>query len=134
MLKNMVRGEFKTDIRYQLTFDDSNGCGFAFPCDIDGNIIPFTDGDPVSPAALENLEWCRQHPEKFTRAGEIVEIRQSYREPNRGTCACGQTVELYDQFYGACQCPECGRWYNLFGQELLPPDQWETDPSEEEYY
>ena len=43
-------------------------------------------------------------------------------------------VELWDQYYGACQCPECGKWYNLFGQSLLPPDCWEEDPSEEEYY
>jgi hypothetical protein len=28
---------------------------------------------------------------------------------------------------GANECPHCGQWYNVFGQELLPPDQWEED-------
>ena len=38
-----------------------------------------------------------------------------------------ETVYLYDRYRAACQCPKCGRWYNLFGQELLPPEMWEED-------
>ena len=48
--------------------------------------------------------------------------------------ANGNLLELWDQYYGACRCPKCGKWYNLFGQSLLSPDYWEMDPSEEEYY
>jgi hypothetical protein len=37
----------------------------------------------------------------------------------RGTCSCGREIAiLYDD--SAC---ECGRYYNLYGQELIPPDQ-----------
>lgn len=28
---------------------------------------------------------------------------------------------------GACQCPKCGKWYNIFGQALLDPEFWEDD-------
>lgn len=48
-----------------------------------------------------------------------------YKPPAYGTCHCGGTVELTDEYMGACECPNCGQWYNLFGQELLPPDMWE---------
>ena len=57
-----------------------------------------------------------------------------YKEPAHGTCICGEEVSLWDQYYGACECPKCGRWYNLFGQELVAPEHWETDPAEEEYW
>jgi hypothetical protein len=26
---------------------------------------------------------------------------------------------------GACQCENCGQWYNIFGQELIDPEYWE---------
>lgn len=48
------------------------------------------------------------------------------REPRYGKCEeCGARVDLdgYD-YMGAVQCPKCGQWYNLNGEELLPPDQW----------
>lgn len=27
--------------------------------------------------------------------------------------------------YCARECPHCGQWYNLFGQRLKHPDEWE---------
>ena len=65
--------------------------------------------------------------EAFKRGNEVVEIRLEYKEEDRGTCRCGETVYLHDQYRAACQCPKCGRWNNLFGQELLPPEMWEED-------
>lgn len=118
MLKNIIRGERVTRIDYSLDFDLDNNGGFTFPCDENGNVGELTQ------AAVKNLEWCRSHPEKFTEFGVIRSRRYSWREPDRGTCACGRTVYLENQYMGACEC-ECGRWYNLFGQELLPPDQWQ---------
>ena len=50
-----------------------------------------------------------------------------YREPAHGICRCGEEVTLIDEYMGSCQCENCGQWYNLFGQELLPPNQWEED-------
>ena len=134
MLKDIIRGEYITDISYALEYMFDANSGFSFPCDENGKLIPPIKGQPINPAALENLEWCRQHPEKFVRAGEVVVRRREWKEPDRGTCICGETVTLENQYYGACQCPKCGRWYNLFGQSLLPPEQWHMDPGEEEYY
>lgn len=128
MLKNMTPRERKTFVRFELVFDDGHNSGFGFPCDESGNLLN------LQGAAKKNLEWCRAHPEKFVRFDEVEIIRQTYTEPARGTCVCGATVILEDQYYGACQCPNCGHWYNLFGQSLLPPDEWEIDPSNDELY
>lgn len=131
MLKNYKQGEWKTVIEYGLVFDDGHGNGFCFPCDREGKLLESKDQNP---AAYENYQSCMKHPERFVRFDEIERYEWEYREPGRGTCICGAEVELNDQYYGACQCPECGRWYNLYGQRLLPPEQWEHDPSEEEYW
>lgn len=47
-------------------------------------------------------------------------------EFNTGECECGETVTLYNQYLGACECPKCGRWYNIWGQELNPPHTWSS--------
>ena len=117
MLKDIVRGGRVTETHYTLDFDYDDCGGYTFPCDQDGNVAELLQ------PAMENLAWCRSHPEKFTRFGVIKKHRQSWREPDRGTCVCGRTVYLENEYMGACQC-ECGRWYNLFGQSILPPDQW----------
>ena len=122
MLSSIIRGEYVTEVRYELAFDDGHGNGYGFPCDANGVV-----NEELTPDALHNLEYCRQHPEAFKRANEVVEIRLQYKEEDRRTCRCGETVYLYDQYRAACQCPKCGRWYNLFGQELLPPEMWEED-------
>ena len=129
MLKNYTRGEWKTDRWYEINYDREDGSGFAFPCDEYGNPDP-----DMNPAALKNLEWCRSHADEFVVAGEIVSRKNTYREPASGVCSCGHRVELWDQYMGACSCEKCGRWYNLFGQELLPPEQWEQDGEYEEAF
>lgn len=129
MIKDFTPGEWKTDIFYELVWDDGHGNGFGFPCSADGEVEPLDNKD-----AQANLEYCRSHPEKFARAGFVEKYKNTYREPNRGTCSCGERIELWNEYYGACSCPKCGKWYNLFGQELLPPEDWEEDPSEEEAY
>lgn len=121
MLRNIIRGERKTIVEHEMVFFYDNTGGFSFPCDENGNVLPLK-----YQAAVENLEWCRSHPEEFS----IIEIRhhrRSWREPDSGTCHCGERVELVNEYCGACQCPKCGQWYNLFGQELLPPEEWEMD-------
>jgi len=122
MLTNIIRGEYVTEVRYELDFDDGHGNGYGFPCDANGVV-----DEGLTPDTLRNLEYCRQHPEAFKRANEVIEIRLQYKEEDQGTCRCGETVYLHDQYLAACQCPKCGRWYNLFGQELLPPEEWEED-------
>ena len=44
-----------------------------------------------------------------------------------GLCKCGQEVLLMDTYMGATDCPNCGQWYNVFGQELKDPDEWGLD-------
>ncbi len=118
MLKNMTSREQKTFVRYELVFDDGHNNGFAFPCNESGVV------EKLHEAGKKNLEWCKAHPEEFVRANEVVTIRQNYTEPAHGTCDCGATVVLENQYCGACQCPQCGHWYNLFGESILPPERW----------
>ena len=33
-------------------------------------------------------------------------------------------TKLFNQYLGACECPKCGQWYNLSGQELNPVNTW----------
>ena len=126
MIKNYVPAERKKEISYDLIFyyNEERG-GFGFPCDQAGNLLPFRFD-----AARENYEYCMAHPEEFETFAEVRKFVSRYTEPAHGTCTCGSEVTLYDQYCGACQCEKCGRWYNLFGQELLPPEQWESDPYE----
>lgn len=128
MLKDITRPKRKVFVEYELVFDDGANNGFGFPCDAAGNPLP-----GLMPEAIENLEWAKRHPEKFVRFNEVVEFRRFRTEPGHGTCSCGAEVTLEDVYYGACPCENCGRWYNLFGQELLEPEYWETDPSDDEY-
>ncbi len=132
MLHNFVPAERKTEVSYDLTFwydEDRETGGFCFPCDRVGKVLPFQYEE-----AKQNYENCMAHPEQFKVFAEVQKFVNHYTEPAHGTCSCGEEVELYDQYYGACQCPKCGQWYNLFGQSLVPPECWEHDPAEEEYW
>ena len=125
MLKNITRRQRKTFFEYRRDFDYGDGSGFCFDCDKDGNLLPMPE------AAMRNYQECLAHPERFETFNKVIRIEHTYTENAHGTCICGRDVELYDQYRGACQC-ECGRWYNLFGQELIDPRYWEDD--DEDYY
>ena len=129
MLKNYVPVQYYEKIEYEVVFDDGCYNGFGFPCDEDGNLP-----EDLNDAAKENYKYCMDHPEKFERYNKVIARKYRVRDDAHGTCSCGHEVQLYDAYYGACQCDKCGKWYNLFGQELLPPENWEHDPSEEEYW
>lgn len=47
------------------------------------------------------------------------------RTANTGECECGFKFTLIcpPPLY-ACECPECGRWYNCVGQTLKNPSEW----------
>lgn len=119
---NYRRSTIEEEITYELTFDNGMYNGFGFPCDENGNVPK-----DLNEAARENLAYCLAHPEKFARYNKVVRFVRHVRVPARGTCRCGQEVELYNQYYGACQCPNCGQWYNTGGQELIPPKEWGWD-------
>ena len=109
----------------ELVFDDGRGNGFVFPCHEDG-----TPKKPMNEGAMENYEYCLKHPEKFSRFNEVIHRETSWRNPRIGTCECGETFPMLSQYQGALQCPKCGQWYSLSGQELLPPDRWGWDGTE----
>lgn len=118
MISNFKNGEEKTDVWYELVFDDGHYNGFYFPCDKDGNVSNLNEGMQA------NYEFCKANPDRFVRFGKVVEQKRRYTEPNTGECECGEVIELYNQYLGACECPKCGRWYNIWGQELNPPHTW----------
>ena len=120
MLKNYTPRESHTIVEHSLVFFyDENG-GFAFPCDASGNVAI----SELSDCAMNNLTDCIAHPERFKYFNEIRTERRRVSDPAHGTCQCGEEVYLYDAYMGACECPNCGRWYNLFGQELNNPSTW----------
>lgn len=120
MIKDYAPARYVTITDHELVFDDGHNNGYGFPCDESGHLLPGLAG-----AAVENYNWCMTHPEKFVRWNRIISLKRRYRENATGRCSCGERIELWDAYKGACDCPRCGRWYNLFGQELLPPEHWE---------
>ena len=124
MLHNYVPSKYYTAVDYELVFDDGYYNGYSFPCDENGNLL---QSEEENPAAYANMRWCLEHPEKFERFNKIIKYTRQARDNAHGICICGHEVELWNQYMGACQCPECGRWYNLFGQELVPFEHWEED-------
>ena len=128
MLRIVTPRTPKTITYYELVFDDGENNGFGFPCDKHGNLI-----GKLSDSALANLSYAKSNPQKFVRYNEVVEYVDNYIEPAHGICRCGNEVILEDMYYGACRCEKCGQWYNIYGQELVPPEYWEIDPSEEEW-
>ena len=123
MLRNYVPSERKTIVTYEREFlyPDMNS-GFGFPCDESGNLLELSN-----PYAIANYNDCMAHPEKFEVFNHIRKNKHTYKENAHGTCECGNEVSLWDEYLGACECPNCGRWYNLFGQELKAPRYWEED-------
>lgn len=127
-MKDFKMGEIVTQEDYELAFDDGHNNGYGFPCDKKGNVM--IDEDNIG--AKENYEWCLAHKERFVRAGEVIVYRWSYRENNSGICNCGNKIELYNEYLGGCECPHCGQWWNLFGQELTDPSTWVDEDDYEE--
>lgn len=130
MLKNYTPAKWVEETYYELVFDDGRGNGLCFPCDEAGNILPAPVNDSVDHKAVDearrrNRDYALAHPEKYVRFNKVIKQTHGYKELAHGLCECGKEVYLYNEYMGACECPECGQWYNLFGQELLPPNQWE---------
>ena len=127
MIKDFIKGEEKQHIEYELEFTDNKGNGFAFPCNRLGEVSELT------PEGKNNYEWCLEHRGQFDVSGVVKRISWWYKEQNSGICKCGNRIELFDQYMGACECPHCGQWWNLFGQELRDPSEWEMISYDDEY-
>ena len=125
MLKIIKERTTHTEVEYHIEFTDADGCGFRFPCDSNGN-IQFSVIPELRKAQLDNYNYAMSNKERFTQQyAEFVTRRYTVTDDAVGRCICGAEVELSDQYQGACSCPGCERWYNRYGQELLPPEYWE---------
>ena len=111
--------EYYIEFRYK----DDPEAGFCFPATSTGA----PDFSRMTPEAKANYEACLT--DKRLTEGEFTKREWTYVHPALGVCSCGKEVVLDGGYQGATQC-ECGRWYNLFGQELRDPRYWEED---EEY-
>lgn len=120
MIKNFVPSEWKEEEYYELLFFVDDDGGWAFPCDKDGHILE----DEMTDAAKNNYLHCLVNPQDFKYYKKVKRRTQRYKENARGTCNCGEEIELYNEYMGACECPNCGQWWNLFGQELNPVETW----------
>ena len=109
-----------THVSRTVEFDDIKDPGSGYSFDIGD------DGEPVfnSEEAKENYELCMS--QKLPLTGPYYrEYRWNVTEPAEGKCSCGTIVRLEDQYLGACSCPNCGQWYNVFGERLIDPEYWE---------
>ena len=127
MIKEYTPSHKVEEIIYRVRFDGHENSR-TFECDENGNLLPDT-----SEELKKSYEWCMHHPEKFPYAfNEIEKDVRKYKEPATGICNCGHKIYLQNEYLGACECPECGQWWNLFGQELKPLSQW-NDNGELDY-
>lgn len=120
MLRDIKEPERRRQEYYRRDFQvigEPKGCGFSFACDSEGTLTSRNEGQK------ENFAFAIAHPEKFVDLGVVKHVSE-YLVPGSGLCRCGERVSLIEQYMGACECPRCGQWYNIFGQELLPPDMW----------
>lgn len=105
---------------YSLLFYVDRTGGYGFPCDKDGKLLPGTNE-----VAKRNYEEALKHPERYPYAFNEVEKRTvRNRHPATGVCKCGERIELFNDYMGARECPNCGQWWNLFGQELNDVSTW----------
>ena len=108
------------DYYIEFLYKDDPNAGFMFPALPTGE----PDFDAMPPEAKANYEKCLTD-DRLTEA-EFIKDEHTYMNPAVGLCSCGKEVILDGGHQGAVQC-ECGKWYNLFGQELRDPKYWEDD-------
>ena len=126
MLEIIRERQVVTRVEHFISFTDADGCGYNFDADEQGNIMFNPECEECQ---RQNYEAAIEAgPEAFpVEFNEHVVRKFRYTEPAVGKCRCGEEFELVNQYQGACPCPKCGQWYNLFGQELINPEYWEED-------
>lgn len=127
MAEIIEKSKYVTDVWYERSFEFEGepNCGYGFDCDKNGNLSP-----NLCEAAIENYKMCLNttviNGKKLIDRG-VKKHNHTYRVPTRLKCDCGEIISLVNECMGACSCPVCEQWYNLFGQKLLPPRIWEDD-------
>ena len=121
------------NIYYTLDFNlkEDPGAGYTFPCNEKGIV------EKMNPAAEESYEYVKANLNKYF-SPKLQKHIDHYRHRPTIKCDCGEEFELNDMYYGSCDCPKCGQWYNLFGQKTLSPDEYrdhdDFDDGEYDYY
>jgi len=111
---------------YEIFFqyaDSKSLSGFGFTATADGKVD--TAVLEKKPAALSNYRKCLSG-EFAVKPGQFRFWEHDYIEAAIGKCICGCTVSL-DSFTNTC---ECGRDYNMSGQELAARSQWGEETGE----
>ena len=119
----LIRKRYPVTVReyyIEFKYKDDPEAGFCFPATVHGD----PDFSQMCEEMRANYEACLTD-ERLTE-GEFETRGWTYMEPALGICRCGREVVLDSDYQGAVRC-ECGQWYNLYGQELLPPEMWEED-------
>jgi hypothetical protein len=120
MIKNILPRRLVEVTEYTREFTNEDGGGYVFKANAKGEVIFENE------CQKRNYIYAMCHPEEFpVQYNEFVTTKRTYTEPAVGICRCGKEVALIDEYMGACQCKNCGKWYNIFGQELIDPEYWE---------
>jgi hypothetical protein len=119
IIKEMEQVE---EVEYYIGFHwrDDPGAGFVFECDKDGNLLP------LQPRGLENYNKCMDGTYDVVSEGFKSRVH-CYLNPAVGLCSCGAEV-LLERFTNTCD--NCGRDYNMSGQELAPRRFWGEETGE----
>lgn len=112
--------ETVTEYYLEFKYKDDPDAGFCFPATRSGE----PDFSCMSDEAIVNYQACLT--DKRLTEEEFTKHKWTYMNPALGICSCGRDVVLECGYAGAVRC-ECGKWYNLFGQELRDPSYWEED-------
>ena len=127
MLEIIKERKVRYEKEYYINFDckDDHSCGFIFPAYFNDETPAF---DKMTEEAKKNYYACLADKDTYDRWFEEREVRVV--DYAVGKCKCGHEVELVDEAWmGAVQCEKCGKWYNIYGQELVDPKYWEEDES-----
>lgn len=113
-------------VEYSLCFDTGKErhCGFSFPCNEQGGV----DEISLSPEGLKNYYDLLSGKTAYTRK-YVEEVKCCNKIPAVMLCHCGRHLDMVPDGAGAVDC-ECGRIFNLFGQELSPREEWGEETGE----
>lgn len=104
-------------VEFHRKGEKSDFC-FSFPCDEDGNVYELNDAAQMN---YDNVSTSPEWERKFR------EEKRTCRHERTIKCDCGYEFEFFNEYYGTCGCPECNRWYNLFGQSVKAPNEYDID-------
>lgn len=147
MLKIISERHKESRTEYRLQFDvkgERAGNGFSFPLlSKDSDIIPVMETEYGSnqyvPCTEEECTWWKSYlsvkdDREHYKEPYVAAQTWYWTEPAHAICECGTEILLEDDFLGTCQCPVCGQWYNMFGQEVLDPEEYKEDLDDAEWF